>query len=75
MAMHERRPAYKRRHSTRGFSRRRSMNAQREERRLARPRRGPFGQFIKEERFGGEMELAPARWMPVSTSPGGRFIR
>ncbi len=53
MAVHERRPAYKRGWKT-GFSNRRSMNARAEERHLARPRRDAFGQTIRESRFGGE---------------------
>ncbi len=53
MAVHERRPAYKRGWKT-GFSDRRSMNARSEERHLARPRRDAFGQLIRESRFGAD---------------------
>ena len=52
MAVHERRPAYKRGWKV-GYAARRSMNARAGERRLARPRHDAFGQTIKESRFGG----------------------
>ncbi|MGI5837491.1 MAG: hypothetical protein ACOX87_13520 [Chloroflexota bacterium] len=71
MPMHERNPAYKRGLKSGRFAGRRSMNARAGERRLSRPRRDAFGQLIREERFGGKMDLAPAWWTPMPTSPGG----
>lgn len=73
MPVHERNPAYKRGRNAGRYSFKRTMNPRAEELRLSRPRRDPFGQLVKEQRFGGKMELAPAKGTPILTFQGGSF--